>query len=72
MRELTMNEVDFVSGGDVATGGAAMAGAAGIGAAAFGASWGSVGVGIAFAVSPLAVVAMVGLGLFAGYEFLQE
>jgi len=72
MRELNMKEVEQVNGGGTGEAAGAFGAAVGIGAASFGASWGSVGVGLAFAVSPIAVGAMVGLSLYAGYQWLQE
>lgn len=69
MRDMTMDEIDQVGGADAASGLASFAAAGGIGLAAFGTSWGSVGVGLAFAVSPIAVGAMVGLALYGGYQF---
>ena len=73
LTEVTSHEISLVSGAadsstQVAVGAAAGGAAVGIGSAAFGASWGSVGVGLAFAVSPLAVVAIVGLTAVAGYS----
>ena len=50
-----------MSGGDWNKGVGAFGLAGGIGFAAFGASWGSIGVGLAFAASPLVVLGMVGL-----------
>jgi len=73
MTELSSDEVELVSGGaepavQVAVGAASGTAAATIGFAAFGTSWGSVGIGIAFAASPLAVVAIVGLTAVAAYS----
>ena len=72
MRELSVSEIEQVNGGGAGEAAGAFGAAAGIGAATFGASWGSVGVGIAFAVSPIAVGAMIGLSFYAGYQFIQE
>lgn len=69
--ELESDEIEVVSGGSGsgwAGAGFSSAAAFGIGAAAFGSSWGAVGVGLAFAVSPIAVGAMVGLAAYAGYS----
>lgn len=66
MQELTMDEVNSV-GGAMKDAGAAAGLMATVGLAAFGSGWGAVGVGMAFAASPVAVVAMVGLGAYAGY-----
>ena len=65
MRELSMEEISGVSGGDMTKG------AASIGLAAFGASWGSVGVGVAAAVSPIAVLAVVALTFYGGYSMAE-
>jgi hypothetical protein len=72
MRELNVNEIEQVNGGGTGEAAGAFGAAAGIGAAAFGSSWGSVGVGVAFAVSPIAVGAMVGLSLYAGYQLMKS
>ena len=50
----------------------AIGGVSVIGTAAFGASWGAVGVGLAVAVSPLAVAAMVALTLYGVAELCRE
>ncbi|WP_206076913.1 hypothetical protein [Massilia horti] len=68
IRELSIDEVNCVSGGGLSAGASAAA-AAGIGAAAFGSGWGAVAVGAAVASAPIAVVAMVGLAAYAGYAF---
>lgn len=57
-----------MSGGDWNKGVGAFGLAGGIGFAAFGASWGSIGVGLAFAASPLVVLGMVGLAAYGGYQ----
>jgi len=72
VQELKMQEVDSVSGGDWGSAAGASVMGFGIGTAAFGASWGAVPVGLAFAVSPLSVVALVGLAGYAGYEMFSE
>ncbi|MBT3206121.1 MAG: hypothetical protein HOM14_03030 [Gammaproteobacteria bacterium] len=68
MRELTMDEISEVSAAGMAKGAASIGLASGIGAAAFGASWGSVAVGLATAVSPIAVLAIVTLTFYGGYS----
>ena len=72
MRDITMDEIDQVSGADTGTGIAAFGAAGAIGMAAFGSGWGAVGAGLAFAVSPIAVGAMVGLALYGGYQFASS
>jgi len=71
MKQLNVNEIQEINGGGFSEAAGAFGTAAGIGAAAFGSSWGSVGVGLAFAVSPIAVGAMVGLSLYAGYQLMK-
>lgn len=67
--EVSVEELEVISGGSGWVGaGAASAAAFGIGAAAFGSSWGAVGVGLAFAASPISVAAIGGLALYAGYQ----
>jgi hypothetical protein len=88
MQDLTPEEIMLVSGGkiqDLQAAGSTLAGGgggvtagvatglmAGVGAAAWGSSWGLVGVGAAFAAAPIAVVAMAGLALYAGYTGYQS
>jgi hypothetical protein len=67
MRELTDREVEQVAGVDLGEAAIAFGMLSGIGIAAFGSSWGAVGAGLAFAVSPIAVITMGGLALYAGY-----
>ncbi|TFW16996.1 hypothetical protein E4L96_15200 [Massilia arenosa] len=72
IRELTVEEVVWVSGGQPKiTGTAALGGAAAIGAAAFGSGWGALAVGAAFAAAPVAVFAMAGLALYGGYQLMK-
>jgi hypothetical protein len=71
IQELTMDEVNSVSGA-MKNAGAAAGVMATIGAVTFGSGWGAVGVGAAFAAAPVAVIAMVGLGAYAGYLLLNE
>jgi hypothetical protein len=71
MKELTMSEIQEVSGGELETAGsAALIG--GIGLAKFGSGWASMGVAAAFAGSPLVVLAMAGLAFYAGYKLLGK
>lgn len=70
MRELTLEQVEEVSGGGAGQGFGAFGLALGIGGATFGAKFGVVGVGLAFASAPLAVGAMVGLSFYAGFMML--
>ena len=72
MEDLSVKEIDSVSGGTIKEGAKLFALAGGIGAAAYGVSWGSVAVGVAFAASPIAFVAMVGVAGYAGYRFMKR
>ena len=69
IRELTSYEQQLVNGGDFSKALGSFGLAGGIGMATFGSGWGSVGVGLAFFSSPIAVVAMGGLALYGGYQF---
>jgi hypothetical protein len=74
VQELTIDEINTVSGAALnvkdSTGGVVLM--AGIAATAFGSGWGALGVGAAFAAAPVAVVAMGGLALYAGYVLLRK
>ncbi|MFC0131555.1 hypothetical protein [Massilia eurypsychrophila] len=74
IQELSVDEVNCVSGAalNVTDAGGAGALMAGIAAGAFGTGWGAIGVGAAFAAAPVAVVAMAGLSLYAGYALLRR
>jgi len=61
-------EVQEVSGADWTSAGAAGGAAAFLGVTSFGAGWGTVAVGVAFAASPITVIAVVGLAAYAGYQ----
>lgn len=71
MQELSFNEIQEVSGGSPARAGVLAGIATGIGVGAFGSSWGAVGVGLAFAASPLTALALVGLAAWTGYELVS-
>lgn len=71
MQELSLNEIESVSGGTVGDSAKAVAIAGAIGAGAFSAGWGSMAVGAAIAVSPLAVIAMAGCAGYAGWRLLS-
>ncbi|MES2758755.1 MAG: hypothetical protein V4693_15375 [Pseudomonadota bacterium] len=74
IQELSIDEVNSVSGAalNVADAGSAGVLIAGIATTTFGIGWGAVGVGAAFAVAPVAVVALAGLSLYAGYALLRR
>lgn len=66
LQELTMDEVNSVSGG-IKHAGAAAGLMATIGALTFGSGWAVAGVGAAFATAPVAVLGMAALGAYSGY-----
>lgn len=71
--ELTSDEIDCVSGGGAVKAAAAAGVAAAIGAGTFGgAGWMAMGVAVAWAAAPVAVVALAGLSAYAAYEFFTE
>lgn len=72
MKDMEMNEIEAVDGGMAAVGIASAGLALAVGSASFGAGWGMVGVGLAFAASPLTVVALGGLALYAGYQLATD
>lgn len=72
MQELTTAEVQEISGGGEVGAAAVVGIGVGVGMAAFGTSWGSVAVGLAFAVSPLSVAAILCAGGYAGYLLMQK
>jgi apolipoprotein N-acyltransferase len=71
MQELNLQEIEMASGGDIAESAAAFGIAYGVGVAAYGASWGAVGVGLAFVASPITAVAITGLAFYGGYLALR-
>jgi len=73
MRELSVDEVKGVSGSGHSEAGTAAGLAAGIGGITFGAAaLGTISVTAAFAAAPIAVVAMLGLSIYAGYELATK
>jgi hypothetical protein len=73
MRELTHGEINDVSGAGTSEAGTAAGLAAGIGTISFGAAaLGTISVAAAFAASPIAAVAMVGLAAYAGYQLATK
>ncbi len=71
MKELTVSEIQEVSGGDLdSAGSAALVG--GLGLAKFGTGWASMGAAAAIGASPLVVLAMAGLAFYAGYKLLGK
>jgi len=71
MRELTMDELEQVSGGDFAESAAAFAAAAGIAQTVLGSGWATMGVvaitGVGWPVAGL----IVGLSFYSGYSLLN-
>lgn len=72
MRELTMDELEQVSGAGFGEAAMAWGTAIAIGNATYGSSWGAVAVLTAAGISPLAALGMVGLALYGGYQLLQD
>lgn len=72
MKELTVSEIQEVSGGDAGEAAAALGIAMGIGGAAFGSKVGTIAVATAFAISPISAMAMLGLSLYAGYRLAKK
>lgn len=71
MQELSLNEIESVSGGTIGDTAKAVGIASAIGAGAFGAGWGTMAVGAAMAVSPLGVIALAGCAGYAGWRLLS-
>jgi hypothetical protein len=72
IREITIDEVNYVSGAGPKQAAGAAGLAAAIGAAAYGSSWGAMAVGAAVAAAPVAAIAMVALAGFGGYCLLRS
>ena len=74
IRELDDVELLSVSGGWQKTGlgFGAFSLAGGIGFATFGTGWATVGIGLAFAVSPIAAGTMIGLAAYGGYQIGKD
>lgn len=71
MHELTLEQVEQVSGGTMPESAAAFGLAVVIGNASFGSGFGLVGAGLAFASAPFAVGAMLGLAFYAGFRLFR-
>lgn len=71
MKELTVSEIQEVSGGDATEAAASLGIAMGIGGAVFGSKVGTIALATAFSISPIAVFAMAGLSLYAGYRLAR-
>lgn len=72
MKELTVSEIQEVSGGDATEAAASLGIAMGIGGAAFGSKVGTIAVATAFSISPIGALAMLGLSLYAGYRLARK
>ncbi|MCB1665226.1 MAG: hypothetical protein KDI28_05570 [Pseudomonadales bacterium] len=72
MRELSMVEVEQVSGGAIFDSVPLFTAAVGIGAYSFGSGWATFGVAAALAISPISVAAIAGLSLAGGYVAMQD
>jgi len=72
MRELSVVEVEEVSGGMFLDAAPYFTAMIGVGAGAFGSSWGTLAVGVAFAMSPIAVGAMAGLAFAGGVALIRR
>lgn len=72
MRELTIDELDVVSGGGLAETTFSWGTAFAIGSATYGSTWGTVAALTAMGMAPVAALAMVGLAFYGGYQALQD
>lgn len=72
MKELTVSEIQEVSGGTIGESATGFAMAMGIGGAAFGSKLAGITVAAAFAMSPLATFAMLGIAFYSGYKLLGK
>jgi len=72
MRELTMVELEEVSGAGITDALKYWGAAAAIGQISYGGSWGTIATLAAFGLSPLAATAMVGLAFAGGYAYLND
>ena len=72
MKELTVSEIQEVSGGTIGEAATGFGMAMGIGGAAFGTKLAGITVAAAFSVSPIAALAMVGIAFYSGYKLLGK
>lgn len=72
MRELTINELDEVSGAGWTETLGAWGTAAYIGSATYGSTWATIGALTAIGLSPVAATAMIGLAFYGGYQLIQD
>jgi len=72
MRELTLDELDEVSGGGTTESVIAFSSAAALSQAVFGSSWATMGAVAAFGASPIVATAAVGLAIYGGYQWFSN
>jgi hypothetical protein len=72
LHEMTIDEVNQVSGAGIKEAAAAFGLAGAIGTAAYGSGWGAFAVGAAFGAAPIALIAMSGLAIWGGYKFMTK
>ena len=72
MRELTINELEEVSGAGISDALKYWGAAAAMGQITFGGTWGTIAALTAFGLSPVAATAMVGLAFARGYAYLSD
>lgn len=72
MKELTVSEIEEVSGGTLAESVEIFGYGVGLGAVAFGTKVGTIGVGAAFLAAPFVSMAMLGIAFYAGYKLLGK
>lgn len=72
MKELTVSEIQEVSGGTLADSAKIFGYGIGLGATVFGTKVGTIGVAAAFISAPLASMAMLGIAFYAGYKLLDK
>lgn len=72
MRELTLTELDQVSGAGITDALKYWGAGAAIGQITYGGSWGTIAALTAFGLSPLAATAMVGLAFAGGVAYLSD
>jgi len=72
MRELTLDELDEVSGGGRSDSVIAFSTAAALSRAAFGSPWARMLAVSAFGASPIVATAVVGLAIYGGYQWFNN
>jgi hypothetical protein len=72
MKELTVSEIQEVSGGDISDTAEIFSYGIGLGATMFGTKVGTIGVAAAFIAAPLASMAMLGIAFYAGYRLVGK